>query len=265
MSEELVKKEDALPANIDLENEMLADAKEASGFDNISMEDTAIPFISLLQSGSTACKRGDAKIEGAEEGDFHNTVTNEIYKGTLNLVPCAYKKSYVEWVPRDSGGGFVKEHSDIKILDKCVKNDKNQDVLPNGNHIVTTGTHFCLLLKEDGTAERVVIAFTSTQLKKSRKWNSAMMALMININGKKVRPPMFSHVYKATSVPESNEYGDWSGWRIDSPKMITDPEIYAAAKEFSNDVLKGDVKVTPREEDTTTDNITATPEEENIL
>lgn len=262
MSNELTEKKDNLPAN--MAESMLADAERASGFDNVGADDVAIPFITILQALSPQC-RGETAIEGAGEGDFFNTVTSIIHKGEIKLIPCAYKKAYIEWIPRDSGGGFVKEHSDSKILEQCKQNDRRQDIMPNGNNIVTTAYHFCIQVKGDGTFERVVLSFSSTQLKKSRKWNSTMMALMVNISGKKVRPPMFSHIYKARSVPEKNEQGQWAGWQIGSPELITDSGLYNVAKRFSEDVIKGIVKVAPPSPDTA--QATTKPEagDENVL
>jgi hypothetical protein len=262
MGTEIEKKGANLPAAM-AEN-MLADAEKASGFDNVGADDVAIPFITILQALSPQC-RGETAIEGAGEGDFFNTVTGEVIKGEIKLIPCAYKKSYVEWVPRDKGGGFVKEHGDSEILKQCVQNERRQDITKEGNHIVTTGYHFCVLVKADGSIERVVTSFTSTQLKKSRKWNSTMMALMVTIGEKKIRPPMFSHTYKAKSVPESNEQGSWSGWQIGSPELIEDMDLYNLAKSFSEDVLKGVVKVAPPTPDTQAGNAEPEPGDSNVL
>ena len=183
----------------------------------------------------------------------------------ISIISCAYKKAYVEWIPRDQGGGFVKEHGDSSIIKQCTKNERKQDVLPSGNQIVTTAYHYCLLIKPDGTLERVVISFTSTQLKKSRKWNSTMMALMVEISGKKITPPMFSHIYTAKSVSEKNEQGQWAGWQIGNPKIITDSDIYGVAKKFSEDVIKGLVNVAPPSPDSAS--ATAEPEagDDNVL
>ena len=59
--------------------------------------------------------------------------------------------------------------------DKAVKGDKGRDVMPNGNELQNTAQHYVLLLKEDGGYEQAVISMKSTQLKKSRRWNSMMM------------------------------------------------------------------------------------------
>lgn len=241
MSNEVTVQENNLPVEAGLYDDLLKDSKESTGFENVNKDDVAIPFVSILQALSPQL-RGEAKIKGAEEGDFHNNVSNKAFKGPIKLIPCAFQKSFVEWVPRDQGGGLVAQYDNDDILKQTQKNDKNQDILPNGNQIVTTAYHYCLLLNENGTFERVVLSLTSTQLKKSRRWMSQMMGLMIEINGKKVRPPMYSHVYSATAVIETKDKNSWYGWNIGSPELIKSGEIYKAAKQFHDEVTKGLIK-----------------------
>jgi len=219
---------------------ILKDSLDNSGFETMSAADIAIPFILVLQALSPQI-RGDNKIEGANEGDFYNTVTNFVYGDQIKLIPCAFNKAWVEWSPREKGGGFIRQYSDISILDKCIKNDKNQDALKSGNIIVTTAYHYCILLHL-GNIERVVVALTSTQLKKSRRWNSQMMALQIKTADGIITPPMFSHIYTATTIEERNDQGSWAGWDISNPVPIDDLNLYTLAKKFHDDVTKGIVK-----------------------
>jgi hypothetical protein len=71
--------------------------------ENMGQDDYAMPFLALLQSGSPQVKKTDARyIEDAEEGFFFNTVEKTVYDPTdgLTFVPCAYRRSFVEWKPR---------------------------------------------------------------------------------------------------------------------------------------------------------------------
>ena len=224
---------------------MVNDISQGStGFENMGADDLAIPFISILQALSPQV-RGVTRIKGAEEGDFFNTVTNEVIKGDIKIIPCTYQKCWVEWVSRVNGGGFVRQHSTPDILEKTTKNDRNNDVLANGNHIVTTAYHYCMLVKDDSSTERVVLSFTSTQLKKSRRWNSQMMSQQIVVGNRKATPPMYGYIYTVKSVEESNDQGTWAGWEITSPTLITDTDLYLSAKKFHDDVTKGAVRTAP--------------------
>lgn len=256
-----VRKKTSVPAKVKNTNAlakqsinslMAQDSEVSTGFENMNADDLAIPFITLLQSNSPQVKKGPQKIAGAEEGDIYNTVTQEVFKDTITVVPCAYQKSWVEWVPRNSGGGFVRQHPDSSILDSCehiVDENGRRDVLPNGNHIVVTAYHYCLLVKDNGDFDRAVISFTSTQLKKSRKWNTQMLNQKIEVKGKKVTPPMFSHTYTLAPVEESNDRGSWIGWEITNPKIIQDPDLYVMARKFHADVSAGEVKTAPPPEE----------------
>ena len=102
-------KKDLVVGNISAD---LIMSNAGKGLENITSEDITIPRLAVIQSNSPQRKKKDEKyIEGAEEGDIFNTVTGEIYKEPLTVIPCAYRKSYVEWIPREKGGGFVQAYN----------------------------------------------------------------------------------------------------------------------------------------------------------
>ncbi|HYD35944.1 MAG TPA: hypothetical protein VD999_07840 [Vitreimonas sp.] len=233
-----------LPATIDLQGD------SNIGRETLSAQDMAMPFVSVLQALSPQVKKGANRIEDAEEGDFFNTVSQEVWSGEdgILVIPCAFNRLYVEWADRDSGGGYQGNHTDESILHQCSRNDRGQDVLPNGNIIVLTNYHYCLLIDQDeNLLERVVIPFSSTQLKKSRRWNSMMGSIMIPGANGNFNPPMFSHKYLLQTEEESNNKGQWYGVKITNQGMIKNANTYALAKQFAIDVSKGLVKVVPPE------------------
>lgn len=217
----------------------------ASGFENVKPGDTAVPFIYILQALSPQVKRGHPQfISTAKDGFFFNNVTLEVLEPPIVVIPCFYQKSFVEWMPRDSGGGFVKAHPDESILEGCKKNEKNLDVLPNGNHVIQTAYYFVLNVRKDGKCERSVLSFTRTQLKKSRRWLSQMMSLQLKVAGKGTfRPPMFSHSYELDTILEQKDKFSWYGFRIGSPKILVSEEQYLMARTFHQECNAGAVKV----------------------
>lgn len=251
--------EAALPVSLD---EMQADA--GMGLEGIGADDQAIPFLTPLQALSPQCqKRTDAYVEGAEPGAFYQSVTGELFDGAegVLLVPVAYQRRIIEWKPREVGGGFVAAHDPgSNIMDRAVRNEKGKDVLPNGNIVEPTAHHYCLLLKEDGTFEQVLITMKSTQLKKSRKWNSMMLAQKARAkDGSLFTPASYAYVYQATTVAESNDQGSWFGWSISLVGPLTDPNVYRAAREFAQAIRSGNVKV-KHEADDIDDSIAAAAE-----
>lgn len=229
------------PAPAPMSNVVAYDWNQApagpTGFEHVKADDLGIPFIVILQKGSpevdkTNPEYATKKIEGAEAGDIINSLTREIlYKDsgdeTIDFVPCSYLKAYVEWTPRDTGGGFVRQHADATILTSCKRNERGQDVLPHGNVIVTTAYFGGFVLREGQEPMKVLISMTSTQLKKSRYWLN--MATSMKAGGRVL--PFYSHVYSLSTTIESNEKGSWYGWLIESGSLVTDPDFIKVCAE----------------------------------
>ena len=223
-----------------------------SGFEEATSDSYAIPFLQVLQSGSPQCKKSDGKyIKGAEEGMIFNTVTQELFDGDkgLRIVPCHYAQRMVEWKPRDSGGGFVGEHLPTDpIVSTTYKDDKNRDVLPNGNNLVDTRNHYVLVLGEDGSITPALLAMSSTSIKTSRQWMSKMQGIKIKGPNGFVTAPMHSRVYLLTTSARSNDKGSWFVPDVKLDSILTDKSIYQAAQEFRDAIRAGKVRSSTGEE-----------------
>jgi hypothetical protein len=238
----VVKKKESMPA--------LAETYEgfdSMGFENATADSYAIPFLAILQSNSPQVKKTSGSyIDGATEGMLLNTVQNTVLEaeeeGVL-VIPVAYRQGFVEWIPRDQGGGFVQEYLPHEAP-RTERDDDNRDVLPNGNELIDTRYHSVLLMNEDGTASPIVIAMTRTQVKKSKRW----MSLMQDIKFPKAdgsgtyTPPMFSHVYRLKVVPEQKDEYSWWNWDVTKERIIEDGAIVAQAKKFHDAIAAGEVR-----------------------
>lgn len=229
-----VKEEAGLPATIDF----AADA--GAGFEGADGACYAIPFIRMLQAITPQAKKKDPDyIEGAEEGDFFNTVTNKLYKGDdgVLVVPCAFIHRYNAWAPNRGGyrGSFTADEYNALTREKRTDNKGNQYEADaaTGNQLIDTREHYLIVINADGSTERVLLCLASTELKKSKKW----MSMMDAICGTKL--PMFSQVYKLTPTPEHNDQGDWSGLKVEHVGQVTKLEIYEAAKKFNKMIRTG--------------------------
>ena len=212
-----------------------------SGLENIGAEDVTIPRLKILQALSPEVNKHDGKyVEGAVSGDIINTVSSTLYNedNPLVVLPVAYKRLFLEWTPRESGGGLVAQHEDPEILSKTTKNEMYQDVLENGNYIQTSATHFVLVINKDGGYDTAMISMAGTQLKRSRTWNSMMASVKMKSGDKVFTPPSFSHKYTLSCVQESNDRGTWFGWGINASGQVTEAEMpyYEAAKNFAEQV-----------------------------
>ena len=212
-----------------------------SGLENIGAEDVTIPRLKILQAMSPEVNKHDGKyVDGASTGDIINTVTSTLYNESnpLIVLPVAYKRLFLEWTPRESGGGLVAQHDDPSVLEKTTKNEQYQDVLENGNYIQTSATHFVLVINADGSYDTAMISMAGTQLKRSRTWNSMMASVKMKSGDKVFTPPTFTHTYGLNCVQESNDRGTWFGWGITAKGQVTGDEMtyYEAAKTFAEQV-----------------------------
>lgn len=223
------------------------------GFEEVRSEDAAIPFLRVLGQLSPQINKRDGKyVAGAEAGMILNTVQNAAYDGEkgVRVIPCYFAPRYLEWRPRTTGGGFVTSYTPEEaepLLKKCTRNDRNEDILPNGNLLANTAQFFVLFLTEEG-AQRALVSMSSTQLKKARRWN-AQMGSLTGMGSRGIYTlPSFGAIYRLTTVAESNDKGDWFGWDVKierklDEKNVEDMALFQQAAIFHKSVKVGDVKV----------------------
>jgi hypothetical protein len=215
------------------------------GFESMGQEDFALPFLKLLTNTSPEV----GEVKGANPGFIMNTVTSELYDGKegITVVPVAYVRQYIEWAPRGSGGSGAPVNIYPATSDILTRTHKepgdNKDYLDNGNYIENTANHYVMVINDNGVPEPALISMKSTQLKKSRKWNSMLMSTKLMGKGGPYTPPMYSHTYRLTTQAESNDKGKWYGWEIEKVGPIEDMNQYQAAKAFAAQVGAGEVKV----------------------
>lgn len=219
--------------------------------EHMSRDDVSIPFMQILQQLSPQCVDGDPMYDPeAKASNFYNTVTGELIESKENgfdLIPVFYKVSYIEWVTRQKGGGFVKEYSEDDGKKISVsRNENSQDIIQQGtpfgtpgNELKLTHTHYVFRVK-DGNYEPVVLTMTSTQIKKSKDLNA-----LINNNKIKTKSGMnavrFAHVIRAKTSMKSNEQGKWYVW--DFERIGFAPrEAIAEAMVFAAGVKAGEHK-----------------------
>ncbi len=228
------------------------------GFENVTAADVLLPRISLLQTTSDQLKKNKPVfIKGASAGEFCDLALNKILPSPLPLIPCFYAMVYLEWAPRDSGKGLIKNHGlNASVLDKTERNDDNKNVLPNGNYIAETATYFCLYQDEDGDWRQSFLPLASSLLKSSKRWMSVLRNEKIaRPDGSKFNPAMYYRSWLASPTEESNAKGDWFGWSFEPGDPINeiDPskELLSVAKEFcrqaKSGLVRGDVEGAARE------------------
>lgn len=236
----------AVAAPLDVEGDA------GGGFEAADKAAYAIPFLSIIQALSPQLKKGNAKyIDGSEEGDIFNSVTNDLFKAEKGLlvIPCFYKQEYIEWAdrknprPGEGTGPFntFPPHHPIIAATPAVNGART---LENGHILSDTREHFVMVLNTDGRVSPAVITMSSTQVKRSMQWMSIMHEQkMTGSRGNVFTPPMFAIVYHISTHNEENKRGQsWKGYAIKKYGTVDNPDLYAMCRKFRDDVKVGAVK-----------------------
>lgn len=139
------------------------------GFENVDSESVAIPFLNIVQSLSPIYKDED-KDPAVRLGVIYDTVTKELYT-RVKIVPVAYNRKFIEWKPRESGGGFVAIHDE---LPGNVERIGSKNILPNGNTISDTRQHYVLYQEHSGLWNMALLSLKSTGIAVSKQWMTLM-------------------------------------------------------------------------------------------
>jgi hypothetical protein len=149
--------------------------------------------------------------------------------------------TYPEWAPFERKEGRpISNDRGPSIMANTTQNDRNKDMLDNGNEIIKTANHFVIILGD--RPEKALMSLKTTQLKTSRGWNSLMDNEMIisKTSGKSIPAPAFSRVYKINSVENTGNF-TWHGMTVNLVKPVENAEIYSMAKDFNLALHKSNV------------------------
>lgn len=206
------------------------------GLEDTTTDDYAIPFVRILQPMAPQITNNE--VEGAEPGDIIETATNALYT-EVDVIPCVYKRQYIEWKP--DRGGFVASHEVGSDTALSAVRQGNKDFLPNGNELQNTAQFYCLL-NNDGEWMPVVIPMSATQLKRARRWLTVMQSQKMSGSKGSFTPPIFAYSYTLKTLSESNNLGTWWSWDIGKGQEVASEELFNQALNFAKSVKGGEVK-----------------------
>jgi len=201
----------------------------------------------------------------------------------ITLVPAFRQHVFVEWRPRDEGGGIVGVHqpgSEIVTTaiaanaasiaagensrKKAGKMRFGEFYTPEGNELSETFYVYAVVLDENDSPEGfIVVPFNSTAIKHYKKKfiNRVRYCLVDDGTGRKGNPPMFAHRVVLTTAQEANDDGTWFNYAIQfavdnnvqQSLMTPDNPAYQAAKELKAMVDGGEAKADLSKAETGTD------------
>lgn len=252
------KKELAVKESAELEIYDFGDAVGAGA--DVEQSEIGVPFMNLVQSNSTILTDPAVKIEGAAAGMLHNTGSGEV-KDSYLLVPAIRTHTYVEWTPRNKGGGFVASRDpNDPIVQAAIERGKVKDAegkerfqTPEGNELVETFSLFCIELDPE-TEEplgMVVVPFKSMGIKVYKKqFMNRVCSFMFDTGNGKINPPMCAHRFVLSSVDESHENYHYKNFKVtflndnDLKKsmMGSNHPAYIAGKELHDVIKEGKLK-----------------------
>jgi hypothetical protein len=225
-----------------------------------------IPFMNLLQANSPQVVSDDPP--GAKAGCFYNTATGEVVDGVkkgLVFLPCYEEEEYVEWLPRNKGGGggagFIasypaKDEVVRKALEANRRDEKGKLLMPTGdNQLVQTFYVWGLFLEDDFVTSKGfgAMAFTSTKIKPYRAWYTARHSMK---DAKQI--PVFAHRARIKSFltekngdkfwnvkiePVLNDAENKPSWRASLVNPRTEQALLAEASAFRDMVVGGKAKL----------------------
>lgn len=226
------------------------DFAEDAGQSDFGKNDIKLPFIKLIQSLSPEInkKKPDGLVEGAEEGMFIDTVSHELWNGDdgFTFVPFIFTRDVTEWKP--NRGGMAAAHgTDESGFANTKRNDKGEDVLPNGNTLLLSYLYYGIRVNErTGETFPAVLPFSKTALKHGRSWNTLISTARIQTKTGPAQPALFYFSYRITSGIESKGENSWYVPEIvrhvRTVELPNGPAIYLEARRLREAFKAGDLK-----------------------
>lgn len=236
---------------------------EATGFEDFTQDDLMVPFLVILQKGNPQVEEGNAKqIPGAKASQIMNTVSNELFDAVQNpalprgrtgvtVIPVHRVHNYLEWIPRDDGGGLqgVYDWQDPLVVETKKKAGKKFGKLKvnDNNDLVETFNVFCIQILPNGTRKRIVLGFSSSQIPAYKKWmTNAMEQTKTVADGSTAPRPLWSHRYRVTTVFTQKKGNSWfkfdvafDGATAEDARYADDDAVQKEAKEFRELLMSG--------------------------
>lgn len=255
MTKKDIKKADSgtLLANVNFS----ADA--GAGMEGADKDSYAIPFLRVLQKLSPQCDEANAEfITDAKAGMLYNSVTGKVYDGKEGVIflPCAFQRRFLQWGARGTDNdGYHGEHTPDKVAQMrdagtivdlegrpYLADEKGNVSEKRSDRFVDTRSHFGLLVEEDGSTATVLLALSSTQIKKSKQLMSMLHSAKVKTADGMVTPPTWMNRIRITSLAESNDQGSWHGVKFTPEGFIQEQPLYEAGKAFHDSVAEGQAR-----------------------
>jgi hypothetical protein len=189
------------------------------GTENQTAEDVSVPFFIVLQPGSPKVQQPDATVKA---GQIINNTTDDVYgdaKTGMTFIPSYTEHTFLEFIPRDNGGGLVGMHAIDSDLIKQVRESQplGKYVHPdNKNDLIETFTVYGVAVDRDGNGVPAVMGFQSTHIKPYKDWMFRARSIVLTNpkTGAKItakQMPLWAFAYSIRTVWTEKNGFKWYG------------------------------------------------------
>jgi hypothetical protein len=212
---------------------------ETRGQEGVGVDDVTIPRIGILQDLSPQIKKTKPEyIEGAEAGLLFNNITSQVYGKSIVIIPVIFRKEWIIWRDRDSGGGFRGAYASESEAAEAMSKLEDAAMC----EVKDTGQHFVLIVDsscthENQLIEEAVISLSGGTMAASRQLNS-----LAKIAG----GDRFSRAYRAEAVLVDGAKGEYYSIKFHPLGYVSEnlykagETMYEAIKAGSKDVSRSD-------------------------
>jgi hypothetical protein len=207
-------------------------AGDTRGTEHITKDDIQMPRLGLAQGLSPQVQDGDPKrIPDLKVGMLFNNLTNEIIPAPVEFtVIRADRPRYVEFIPREQGGGI--RDFDVPAHDprtQFTRDAQGKSVNP----VATKFYDFIILMLPvngvDPGSNLIALSFKSTGLKVARQLNGLL---------KMRNAPSFACKFKLTTGMDRNAKGTFAVYQVANAGWVDDEATYKLAESL-HESLRG--------------------------
>lgn len=190
---------------------------EGAGVDELETG-ANMPLIRVLQDNSPQINpRKEEHVPGSEAGDLFFNKTKSVIPRPLEFVPVACKSVYVEWVPRNQGGGLVGTHELSIAKDPKYRKEGHKEFL--GNNELKYTTYWCITALVNGEWIPAILALSSTGLTVSRKLAGDIASF--RYENSKIPATIFARKFKLSTVLEKNKADEeYFNFKVSEPTVL---------------------------------------------
>lgn len=202
---------------------------DRTGTENIGQDDVQMPRLAIAQQMSPQLDEvTDVYMEDLKRGDLFNSVSQQIYgKGPIRFIVIrSDKPRWVEFIPRDQGGG-IKDFS-------VPAGDPRTKFGADGKPPIATKFYDFIVMLPDQNNELIGLSFKGTSIRSAKLLNTMILAR---------KKALYAGVYTVSTASKSNAKGTFyiydvqnAGWvNEDQHKMAKGYHEAFATKEVKFD------------------------------